>query len=179
MNRFATSLIAKPVIVNREEALIGMIEDLVIDPENGHFEGILVKEIFGKRNIKAISAKDILGITDKFFLIDSYEDLGEIEDIVRIKKVTATGIKILENKAYTVRGKYLGKVYDYTVDPDFAILTKIYVRPTSFHPLSADYIIPFEEIISIEKNRITISDGAVYNKKVIKLGKPAKPESAI
>ena len=62
-------MIGKPVLLKAERAMVGSVQDLVIDESNGRFLGILVREGFGKNKVKVVAEKDIEGIGKNFFLI--------------------------------------------------------------------------------------------------------------
>ena len=66
MNKFASELVNKPVLVKQaiqsgEGALVGLVEDLIINPDNGELAGLIVREGFGKKHLKTLGAKDIFG----------------------------------------------------------------------------------------------------------------------
>lgn len=172
MQKFATSMILRPVLLQEEKALVGVVEDLIIDTDTGILLGLLVREGFGKKNQKALAQKDIVGIGQNFFLVKSYSVLGEIDEFVRLKRVIDRDIKILKNKVYTESGVFLGKVYDFTLDLTDTKLSKIYVRPSGIRILSNDLIISSKQIISIEKDKIVVEDTKIKDKV------PAKAKSA-
>lgn len=170
MNKFASELVNKPVLVKQaiqsgEGALVGLVEELIINPDNGELAGLIVREGFGKKNLKTLGAKDILGISSEFYLVPNYETLGEMDEIVRLKEIMDRKIKITGNKVYTASGTYLGKVFDYTIDLRHFMISRIYTGSRVFGALRKQHIIGFKQIISIEKNRITVDDGFAKAKK--------------
>ncbi len=158
MIKFASELRLKPVLLKKEKALVGVMENMVIDPDTGKLVGILVREGFGKKNLKALPEKDLLGITSDFYLIASYESLGELDEIVRIKQVLEKEARISGNKVYTVSGQYLGKCRDYTLNMKALTIDKIYVNPPLLSGNFKELAIGFGQIISIEKDKITVED---------------------
>lgn len=172
MNKFASELILKPVLVrdaiaNGEGAMVGLVENLIINPDDGKLAGITVREGFGKRNLKTLSAKDILGISSEFYLVPSYDSLGDIDEIVRLKEIMDRDIPIRGNKVYTESGTYIGKVFDYTLDLTTFMISRLYARPGLLGGLAKQYIISYKNIISIEKERITVADLTVKNKESV------------
>lgn len=158
MQKLQSDLIAKGIILRQENALVGVVEDVVINPDNGQFLGFIVREGFGKKNLKALAEKDMLGFNAQFILIPGYKSLGEISDIVRIKDALDKKIKIIKNKVYTISGVYIGKVADYTIDFDAAKLSRLYVNARSIRRLAKELIIESSCILSIKKDRITVDD---------------------
>jgi uncharacterized protein YrrD len=170
MNKFASELVLKPVLVKDaiargEGAMVGLVESLIINPDNGELAGLIVREGFGKKSHKTLSAKDILGISSEFYLASSYDKLGEIDEIVRLKEIMDRDIDIVGNKVYTVSGTYLGKVFDYTLDLSQLMISRIYVGTKLLGAFSKQHIIAYKQIISIEKDRITVDDAVIKIKK--------------
>ena len=166
MNKFASELILKPVLVRDaitrgEGAMVGLVESLIICPDDGTLAGITIREGFGKKNLKTLSAKDILGISSEFYLVPSYEKLGDLDEIVRLKEIMDRNVPIVGNRVYTQSGNFLGKVFDYTLDLVSFKITRIYVKPTLLGGFAKQYIIDYKNIISIEKDKIVVEDALV------------------
>jgi sporulation protein YlmC with PRC-barrel domain len=172
MNKFASELIKKPVLVRDaitrgEGAMVGFVESLIIRPDDGVLVGITIREGFGKRNLKTLSAKDILGISSEFYLVPSYDSLGDLDEIVRLKEIIDRGVPIVGNKVYTQSGAFLGKVFDYTLDLTSFKISRLYVRPTLLAGLARQYIIDYKSIISIEKDKIVVEDATIKDAKPV------------
>lgn len=170
MNKFASELVKKPVLVKQaiqsgEGALVGMVEELIINPENGELAGFIVREGFGKNSLKTLGAKDVLGISSDFYLIPNYETLGEMDEIVRLKNILDKNIKVTGNKVCTVSGTYLGRVFDFTIDLRHFMISRIYVAGRILGGFGKQHIIDYKQIISIEKDKITVDDAFVKVKK--------------
>lgn len=164
MQKLASELKTNKVILRHEGALVGTIHDLVINPDDGKFLGFIIKEGFGKGKLKTLAEKDILGFNDQFILIASYDTLGEIDEIIRIKSVLDQKIPIIKNKVYTLSGLYLGKVTDFTVDFTSAKLSRLYVDSKSLKNITKDLLIDSKCIVTIKKDRITVDDSCVKEK---------------
>jgi len=170
MNKFASELVKKPVLVksaiqNGEGALVGLVEELIMNPDNGELAGLIIREGFGKKSLKTLGAKDILGISSEFYLVPNYETLGEMDEIVRLKEIMDREIKITGNKVYTVSGTYLGRVFDYTIDLRDFKLSRIYVGARVLGAFGSQHIIASKQIVSIEKEGITVEDVFVKSRK--------------
>jgi sporulation protein YlmC with PRC-barrel domain len=163
MNKFASELVMKPVLVKQaiqsgEGALVGLVNQLIINPDNGELAGLIIREGFGKKKLKTLAAKDIIGISSEFYLVPNYESLGEMDEIVRLKQIMDRGIGITGNAVYTESGTYLGRVFDYTIDLRHFMISRIYVGSKRFKSFTKQHIIGYKQIISIEKDRITVDD---------------------
>jgi uncharacterized protein YrrD len=161
MQRFITEYFGKPVLLKKERAVVGIIEDFVINPDNGELLGVLVREGFGKKNQKALPKKDIEVVGKDFILINSYEQLGDIDEIVRIKQVLDKEIRIIANKVETESGQYLGRVFDYTIDFNLYSISRLYVSNKFFGFSANQHIIANNQIIEITKEKIIVSDATI------------------
>jgi uncharacterized protein YrrD len=176
MQKLATELINRGVILRQENALVGRVQEVIINPADGKFMGFLLKEGFGKERIKALAEKDILGLNDQYVLIASYGVLGDVEDIVRINEVTKQKIPIIKNKVYTLSGTYLGKIRDFSIDLTQAKLSRLYVIPVFLKKFTAELIIESKCIVSIKKDRVVVDDSCVQ-KETIKVSLLSKKEN--
>jgi sporulation protein YlmC with PRC-barrel domain len=176
MNRLASELMTRGVIVRQESALVGRVQEVVINPENGQFLGFIIREGFGKGKLKALAEKDILGFNKQFILIPGYNTLGEIDEIVRIKNTLDQKIPIIKNKVYTISGIYLGKVVDFALDFGQARLARLYVESHSIKRFTNQLVVNSACIVSIKKDKITVDDTCVKNteKAAIKLASAEK-----
>lgn len=161
MQRFYSDIIGSEVIAKRQKLLIGKVVEIIINPADGKLAGLLIEEGRTKGKIKALAEKDIFGFGQGLILIDDYNNLGEIKDIVRIKKLSDEGIKIVKIKVYTVSGFYLGKVRDYTIDLAAKKIARLYINPKFFGQLTSDLVVGSEMIVTIKKEQITVIDRAV------------------
>jgi len=165
MNRLASEIIGRGVIVRQETVLIGHIQEIVINPEDGRLAGLIIKEGFGKGKLKAVAEKDMLGLNEKFVLISSYSALGDLDEIVRIKNILDLGIKIKNCKVQTISGIVLGKTVDYSVDFKLGKLSRLYVNPKNWRKITKQHIIDSKCIIRIEKDKIIVDDTCLKEKK--------------
>lgn len=158
MQKLVSELIGSGVILRQENALAGRVQEVVISPENRQLLGFVVQEGFGKKKLKTLAAKDVLGFNEQFILIPSYKSLAEPDEIIRIKEVQDGGIKIIKSKVYTISGIYLGKVKNYSIDFDISRMSRIYVNARSIRKLIKELIIEAKCIVSINKDKIIVDD---------------------
>jgi len=170
MHRFASEFIDKKILLKHEGMIAGVVEEVIINPENGDFLGLVVRVSTKKREYLVVPEKDIQGINREYVLIKNADVLAEENEVVRIKSARDQRIQIEKNKVYTVSNYYLGRVNDYTIDLISAKLSRLYIQPTGISKLARCQIIEAKRIVSIKKNRITVDDSvaSLKEKKVIK-----------
>lgn len=151
----ATKLINLPVAAEDTLSKVGVIRQIVIDPENGHILGFLVSPgLFGK--LQALSVVDIK-FWDPQGLITTYEkNLVAPTEIVRIKKVLDRKINLLNLPAQTESGKSLGHVENFLIDTETEMVIKYYLRDL----LGKSRIMPADKVVSIDKTIVFADDGA-------------------
>jgi uncharacterized protein YrrD len=155
MVRFISDIIGSQVLLFQERAHVGPAKEVIIDPNDGSFLGIVVFDPI-ERKKKVVPASEIKGSGKNFLLIKDYDSISEPEDVIKIQSALEINPKIIDARVETQSGQYLGKVGDATVN--FKMMC-LYVHPNSFIKfLAKDLIIPAKKIIEIQKNRIIVSD---------------------
>jgi len=141
--------------------ILGTLNEIIIDPENGKILGLLVNAgILGKK--KAVSFNDIYDWTPQGIMVRDDEAITNIDDLVRIKKIVEEKISIIGSKVVTENEKKLGKVVDFVINTDLGILVKIYVEKPGLKTYFGDLlIIPANRIIAIKPKKIIVREEAL------------------
>lgn len=153
----------KAVVLKKTGEKIGFCQDLIIELETGKFLGIILE------NKKAILASDLQDFRENTFFIDHRNR------VVSLKKIDKA-IKIVGLRVVTEAGNYLGKVRDFEVELEGANLKTIVVRTSPLKMfLQGELVITPEQIISISKDMIVVSDlvEKIYRQEMIKSKSPA------
>lgn len=170
-------IIGLPLISNHNGKKLGKVEDLIINPENGKFLGliILMPRFFSKKI--AVLINDIKNIDTAGVIIKNENILHSLDDLDNlVKKIVLKKIKIKNNKVLTKSGDNLGEVRDFEIDTNYNIVSKIYVSGGIIKDLiRRELIISRSQIISINKKAIVVKDIIIKSKKPYKLiGKEKK-----
>ncbi len=164
MKIFATDIIGYKIITFHNSFEAGLVQSIIIDPENGQFLG--VKFIYEKK-IRVVPLSEILTFGNSFLIIKDAKSISEIDDVVKIEKALLIDAQIIDEKVETESGQKVGKVSNYIIDLSKMSLDKLYVAPAvSINFLASELIIPLTNIIEIKKKKIIVSD------KYIKVKKP-------
>jgi len=155
-------LLGKPVKSLDSESNIGLVENILIDPENGKLLAFLVRTGFIFIKIKLLSPTDIAGLTPDFLVVHDSDSLILPEEIIKAKKVLDQKIFVLGSMVKTKRGKILGKCSDLWIESATNEVVKFYVKSTPLAgPLAEDRIIPIEKVIRITRSQIVVKDDVV------------------
>ena len=93
--------------------------------------------------------------------------MGELDEIVRIKKVLDKKIVIKKCRVYTVSGKFLGRAKDFSVNLTSMHLVKIIVDSLWTLRSTRHYLISSNQIISIEPGKIVVEDATLNIKEAV------------
>jgi uncharacterized protein YrrD len=163
MLKFASKIIGANILLFQEKAKLGTVKEVVIDPYDGAFLGVLANDPFSKK-VKSIPATEIKGMGLGFIMINDLESLSELDEVVKIEKAVNFGAKIFNERVETESGQKLGRVEDFTISLKYQALDKLYVSSGNYVSLfSKELIIELSKIVRIEKKKIIVSDEFVKN----------------
>ncbi len=140
-----TAHTTEPIIDPRKLQIIGFRVDgpLVNRDENGDI----------------LETKMIREFSNLGMVIDSMDDFTSEGEVVKLDEVLKLNFKLVGKKVITKKKTKLGKVIDYTVDPnDFLILQLIIQRPPVKAFLDPELVISRKEIVEITDDKIIIKD---------------------
>ena len=106
-----------------------------------------------------LETKMIREFSNLGMVIDSMDDFTEEGEVVKLDEVLNLNFKLEGMKVVTKKKTKLGKVIDYTVDPnDYMILQLIVQRPPMKAFLDPELVISRKEIVEITDEKIIIKD---------------------
>ena len=154
----AKKLVGLPVAAFDTQRKIGVIRELIIDPENGHLMGFLVQVASASWRIfsagKILSEVDIREWDPNGIVTEKEENLVEREEIVRIDNILKQNISLLGMSAKTESGKGLGNVENFLIDTDTSTVAKYYLKDL----LGKSRIFTSEKVVKIDKFIIFADD---------------------
>lgn len=151
----AIKLINLPLAAEDTLSKIGTIRQIFVDHENGHILGFLLAKGFFSP-AKVITIKDIKYWDLNGLVTETEENIVNIDDIVRIKKIFENEINLFDIPAETESGKKLGTVNNFLIDTDAEMIVKYYLED-----LFGDMrVMPADKVIKIDKKIIFADDEA-------------------
>lgn len=148
-----TKILGLAVAAVDEQAKIGIVKDLIIDPENGNLLGFIVKSgIFSP--FKILSAQDIVEWDQNGIITSSADNLVLKEEILRINEIIKRRIFLIGMGARLESGKSLGNVEDLLIDTDNLCVAKYYM----IDYLGDKRILTADKVIKIDKYIIFADD---------------------
>lgn len=153
MKIFYNKLIDLPVFVNNKN--IGNLKNIIIDHESGLFLSVVIN-----KNLY-VTTENIKEFQKNKIVINKASSLKTIKQLSpRLRSVIKKNIKIKNNNVYTLSGENLGIVSDFEIDLIINKLSKIYVLGGNLIKklIRGELIISRKQVISIEKEKITVED---------------------
>ena len=169
MIKLYSECIGSKIFSFRDGELLGVLQDIIVDPNNGRIAGllVLVKISSGIKKMAIIDV-DILEWRNQIVVQDE-DSFAEINEVVRLQKILDEKVFILNQPVYTISGEYIGHVRNYFIDVNNLIMIKILIRKTEWlFFCRTERIVTSDKIIKIEKDRIIIEDNYAKKKVLIK-----------
>ncbi len=154
MEKKYSQIVGTPVYIEEARSPVTTVKDLVVDCARGKVIGFIVDI---NKNL-VVAPIDILEWNDKL-VINGYEAMVEADEILRIKEALDEGIFLLKNKVETEEGKYLGKVFEYTVNTGSMMVNSLYVAKGFLGLLRYEQrIIGMKHVLEVKKEVIVVKD---------------------
>jgi uncharacterized protein YrrD len=141
------------VIELKDQSRLGIVEELILQKSDFKILAMLVKTFPILPARKVITGDDIVEIAKGAVLVQDDNSISDIKENMRIAEALRGNATGVGQKVYTKSKKYLGKVFDYTVESSACALVSIYVK----HLISVR-IISRAAIVDFDKDKIVVED---------------------
>lgn len=169
-----TQFVGKPVIGVQNSDHLGILKDVVIKQESLKIIALAVS-LKHKKESYYLLPNDIRFFNKDKILVDSFQKLSELSELIRYENDILHNYKIIGKKVQTVSKKKLGKVSNYMFDPAHYYVTKLSVKPNIFKSfLYTKLLIDRDNIIDTNKKYITVRDNYAKLKKSVPAVLPAR-----
>lgn len=153
-----SELIGKKILSLHLAYPIGIIESVIIDPDNLSVPALVSVDRGQKSSGNILDTRRIREISRLGVIIDSEDDFEDLNNLVRISQIESLKFKLIGLRVETKRGEKLGKVSDYIIKDDFQIIQIIVKRPLLRAFKESELIISRKQIIDIDDYKITVKD---------------------
>lgn len=170
MQKMYSQIVGMPVFDEYSRSPLALVQDVLIDPENGYIIGFLISR---KRIIVPV---DVMRLSSALHIQDR-DSMSSINDVFRAKQILVNRIPIMGAKVKNTRKINLGKVVDYEIDTKTMAISHIFVAKTFFFFHTNERDFARKQIISITKKGVTVNDSADLPAKEVK-EKAVSPSSA-
>lgn len=180
MQKISSEFESTTIITRRERTVLGSLKNIILNPETGDAIGLSFYVAGAKHKEMVVNTSAITGVGTNFIMIESIDNASLPDEIIRIKETLDLGIEIVGSRVIDEDERHLGKVRDWSVNLKTMHLERLYVTSSRLvKMLTRDLIIPANDIIKIEKDKIIVRSSSVKSgKKVANIVKTGKPASA-
>lgn len=157
----SSKIIGTPVLSLHVTGNIAETTQPIIDPHNLKIVAFyLAGPLVGKDEVGDIlDVRYIREFSDLGMIVNSYDDFTTREDALRLEKFLGYNYTPIGKKVVTKKGTKLGKVIDYTLDPnDFQIHQLIIQRPPLKALMDPELVISVKQVVKINDNEIIVKD---------------------
>lgn len=106
-----------------------------------------------------VMVRDIREVGQIGVIIDSVDVLAHRDDVVTIDKLMGLNFHLIGHKVVTKKGSRLGKVIDFTLNPDtFMIQQLIVKRPVTKSFFDPELLIGRSEVVEIDDYKLIVKD---------------------
>lgn len=120
-----------------------------------------------------LMVRDIRQIATDCIIIDSEDDIGAAEDVVRLKETLSLNYSPIGANVISHMQRPIGKVEDFTTNSESLRIHKLYIRqPIWRSMLGSSLIIGRDQIIDVTPHKIVVREATVDSD--IRIPKPAR-----
>lgn len=148
-----SQVIHSPVLELRGQTRLGLATDLVIQKSDLKIKAAIVRNGFFNLATKVATSADIIELNSGSVILRDDDSLVSLSEADRIRDAIADKMYGIGQSVRTKSGKYIGKVYDYTIDNATCSIQKFFARS-----LLDDRIISVNSITKFEGKQITVKD---------------------
>ena len=155
-----TSLANYPVLSMHVGGEIARLGEPIIDPNELKILGYQVYgPTIGGEIGNILEMQDIRELADIGAIIDSTDVLVNQVDVVRIDKAMRLNFHLIGHKVITKKGTRLGKVVDFTLNPDSYLIQQLVVkRPLTKAFFDPELLIGRSEIVEVDDEKVVVKD---------------------
>lgn len=158
MLQLSETVLNKPVLSLRTGAPIAQVITPIINPNNLKIEGFYCEDNRDKRRL-VLLYQDIRDILPQGVVVNDFDVLAEIDDLVRLKEVLEINFDLIGKQVETVTREKVGKVNDYAFESATMFIQKLYVSQSILKSLTGGNLsIDRSHIHEITPKRIIINE---------------------
>ena len=164
------SIIGTRIVRQQDRFLVGLIKDIIINPDTGKVEGFWLKSITNPLGDKVLQTQDILEWKNNIYIHDEHI-ISDPNDLLRIVDVLERETFVVENHVIGESDISYGSVYDLDFETDIYQINNIYCHKTIFGLFShARSVFSYKNIVEILPEKILVKDDSTEKEIIIEPG---------
>jgi sporulation protein YlmC with PRC-barrel domain len=162
MYALASKIILLPVLSLQTGANVATIKGLVLDYAN--LEVVAFSCVIAKHSGPdiALMLRDVRELALDCVIVDSEDELTELDDIVRLKSLRSQGFTLIGKLVVSDMGRRLGNVEDYTINIETNKVQKLYVKQSIVRSFfGSSLIIDRAQIVDVSLKQIVVREATL------------------
>lgn len=156
-----SKLIGCPILSLHVGSRIAAVKQLIIDPDNLKIIACQVEGPLVGREVGEILPMDSVREFSRMgMIVDSADEFVESDEIIRVRDVLKLNFTLNGLKVETKKGSKLGKVIDFTVEPEsWQVQQLIVQRPFVKSLFDPELTISRTQVVEVTDYKIIVKDG--------------------
>lgn len=172
----ASDIIGKPIISLQNGYSVAVVDSLVIKPETLEIMALGCKDGNWRKTKAVLLVRDVREIMRDGVIIDSFEDIEDVGEIVRLKEVIEKKYELIGASVVTESKNKLGKVEDYTVETTSYKIQKLYLKQSMLKNLLLNNLmVDREQIVDVGPKQIVVRDATITSPALSPQAAPQEP----
>lgn len=151
-------ILTLPVMSISEGTTVGRVQDMVVNPEKGTVDYLLIDDENWYMEKKVLSFKDVVGIGEFAVTTEDKARITSISNQPAAMELLKESITVTGTRVITSKGKLLGKTGDYYINEETGKITGCDLIPVNSQ--GPQGIIPAEKVLTYARDFIIVDDSA-------------------
>lgn len=140
---------------------VGQVKDLVINPEEGKVEYLLVSDGSWYVGARVLPFDKVMGIGDHAVTTESQSNIASITDAAKANDLLKRNVELKNNRLLTDKGDIIGKVTEYELDENSGNITRLYFQradEAGTEELDAQQVLTYGADVVVVKYQMAVSE---------------------
>ncbi|WP_137744272.1 PRC-barrel domain-containing protein [Robertmurraya siralis] len=151
----STQINSLPIISILDGNQVGKVKSLVINPDKGSVDFLMIDHEEFQVSVKAIPFKKVVGIGEYAVTIDSENAVIDLNEIPIANQLVNKKIKITGTKVMTRKGELIGEAIEYFIDQETGNILGMQLKLTD-----KEVALPSESVVTFGKDIIIVKEDA-------------------
>ena len=154
--------IGLPIMSLQTGTELARTTDIIVNPRQMKVVAFYVDGPLLEAHPSILHPSDIREVSDIGLIVDSSDQLMSLEGLVRLQEIIDLDFELKGKKVVDERGQKLGKVIDYSVEPDDFTIQQLYTHQSMLRSFStASNVIHRSQIVAVRKDQIVVKSATV------------------
>jgi sporulation protein YlmC with PRC-barrel domain len=172
------NMLGAPVMSLQTGQPLAKLGTPIINPHNLKIVAFYVSGSMVDFSPAVLFSEDIREFGEMGAIVDSSDNILSPEGMVRLNEVISYGFVLSGVHVVDEQNHKLGRVENYTLNPDDFMIQQLYLKPTIMKSLSVAHLtVGRDQIVAIDNDKITVKTPTVREKTAEKVKTPTNPDA--